>query len=148
MAPVHCVIIHEGPVALQVELAESKHTQSYKWHSEHQSKQRVWSTTAFCNTAKKRQKHIWASLTSFSWTNFPAYTELSPFGSLWNHLSLYNRFGYPQAETNFLYNLKHSEWKWLANHHLPGEKKEKQSLPGSGLVSGAEIGVDLQSKQN
>lgn len=30
MAPVHCVIIHEGPVALQVELAECEHTQSYK----------------------------------------------------------------------------------------------------------------------
>lgn len=31
---------------------------------------------------------------------------------------------------------------------LPGEKEKKQPLPGCGLVSGAEIGVDLQSKQN
>lgn len=58
MAPVHCVIIHEGPVTLQVELAESEHTQSYKRHSEHQSKQRVRGTTAFCNTAKHKVKNM------------------------------------------------------------------------------------------
>lgn len=54
----HCVIIHEGPIALQVELAESEHTQCYKGHCEHQSQQRVWSTTAFRNTTKQNDKNM------------------------------------------------------------------------------------------
>lgn len=30
---------------------------------------------------------------------------------------------------------------------LPGEKEEKEPLSRGGLVSGAEVGIDLQSKQ-
>lgn len=53
----HCVIIHESPVALQVELAEGEHSQRYKGHSKHQSKQRVWGATALRNTAKHKDKN-------------------------------------------------------------------------------------------
>jgi len=55
MIPVHGVVIHESPVALQVELAKSEHSQSNKGHGEDQAQQRVRSTTALCNTGEHLQ---------------------------------------------------------------------------------------------
>ncbi len=52
MIPVHGVVIHESPVALQVELAKSEHSQSNEWNGEDQAQERVWSTTALCNTGE------------------------------------------------------------------------------------------------
>lgn len=62
MIPVHGVVIHESPVALQVELAKSEHSQSNKGHGEDQAQQRVRSTTALCNTGEHLQFKLLCTL--------------------------------------------------------------------------------------
>ena len=46
----HGVVIHEGPVALQVELAEGEDAQRHKGHGEDQAQQGVGGAAALCNT--------------------------------------------------------------------------------------------------
>ena len=46
----HGVVIHEGSVTLQVELAQSENSQRNEGDSENQTQQGVRCTTTFCNT--------------------------------------------------------------------------------------------------
>lgn len=52
--PVHGVVVHEGSVALQVELAECENAQSDEGDGEDQTQQRVRRTATLCNTGRER----------------------------------------------------------------------------------------------
>lgn len=54
--PVHGVVIHECPVALQVELAESENSKGDEGDGENQTQQRVRSAATLCNTDNRLQK--------------------------------------------------------------------------------------------
>lgn len=50
----HGVVVHEGSVALQVELAECENAQSDEGDGEDQTQQRVRRTATLCNTERER----------------------------------------------------------------------------------------------
>jgi len=51
--PVHGVVVHEGAVALQVELAEGQDAQRHEGDGEHQAQQGVGGAAALCNAAHR-----------------------------------------------------------------------------------------------
>lgn len=56
--PVHGVVIHEGPVTLQVELTECENSQGDEGDGENQTQQRVWSAATLCNTDKTVKRDL------------------------------------------------------------------------------------------
>lgn len=51
------------------------------------------------------------------------------------------------ADISLWYNLSRATQPGKCTEVLPGKKEEKEPLSWGRLISGAEIGVDLQSKQ-
>ena len=53
----HGVVVEEGPVALQVELAEREDPQGHEGHGEHQAKEGVGSAATLGNAARGGSRH-------------------------------------------------------------------------------------------